>query len=216
MDERVQGKVKEFMQWLKQEPCYLNQPLREREQVIETENMERKIESWFVFGKGKGPLCELWGLNQEKLFNQLPVGVFHKTIEKKSAIFTRGAGAIDLGGISKDGRTLHIIELKSGNNINMGVISEILFYTAVIYDTCIAKDNIFEFGRYQNSSLTKESIISQNGGQKFKYLHSHILAERYHPLFSENAVNLLADGLTRLGIKFDRARYDYNQKRLPA
>ncbi|MFC1971042.1 hypothetical protein ACFLV0_03805 [Chloroflexota bacterium] len=216
LDERIGGKVKEFIRWLKQEPCYLNQPLRERKSVIETENMERKIESWLRFEDGKGPLCNLWGLNQEKLFNQLPVGVFHKTIEKKSAIFTRGAGAIDLGGVSKDGTTLHIIELKSGNNINMGVISEILFYTAVIYDTCIAEDNLFEFGRYKNSSQTEAMTAIQNGGYKFKYLHSHVLAERYHPLFSDNTVNLIADGLSRLGIKFDRAQYDYSNKRLPA
>jgi hypothetical protein len=216
LDEGPREKVKEFGQWLKKGPCYLNQPLRERKSVPKTKNMERKIESWFTFEEGKELLCERWGLNGEKLFNQLPVGVFHNTIERRTAIFTRGAAAIDLGGISEDGKALHIIELKSGNNINMGVISEILFYTAVIYDTCIAADNLFEFGRYKNSPLTEDMIAIQNGSRNFEHLHSHILAERYHPLFSDSVVNLLAGGLSRLGVKFDRARYDYKSKRLPA
>ncbi|HUW45859.1 MAG TPA: hypothetical protein VMW50_08690 [Dehalococcoidia bacterium] len=214
--EVLREKVEEFGQWLKKEPCYLNQPLRERKSVPKTKNIERKIESWFTFEEGKELLCECWGLNREKLFNQLPVGVFHKTIEKKTAIFTRGAAAIDLGGISEDGKTLHIIELKSGNNINMGVISETLFYTAVIHDTCIAMDNLFKFGRYKRSRQTEAMIIIQNGGRKFEHLHSHILAERYHPLFSHDVMNLLASGLSRLGIKFDRAKYDYKNRRLLA
>lgn len=216
LDTRSQGEVTEFKRWLKQEPCVLNHSLREREPVFETENMERKIESWLVFSReGSELLCELWGLDQTKLFNQLPVGVFHKNIDRKNAIFTRGAGAIDLWGIGKDGTTLHIIELKCGSNINMGVISEMLFYTAVMYDTCIAEDNLFHFGRYGNSPPTRDTIAIQNGGQNFKQLHSHVLAERYHPLFSDNVVNLLTEGLSRLDIKFDRAKYDYNNKRLP-
>ncbi len=118
-------------------------------------------------------------------------------------------------GIGKDGTTLHIIELKCGPNIKMGVISEILFYTSVLYDTCVAKDSFISFGTYGNSSLTKDKIAIQNGGRNFKQLHSHVLTERYHPLFSEKVMNLLTEGLSRLDIKFDRARYDYNSKRLP-
>lgn len=214
LDTKSQGKVTEFQLWLKQEPCFLNHSLRERGPVFETENMERKIESWLVFSKeGSELLCECWGLDQTKLFNQLPVGVFHKKIERGNAIFTRGAGAIDLWGISKDRTTLHIIELKCGRNIKMGVISEMLFYTAVMYDTCIAEDNLFHFGKYGNSPPTRDTIAIQNGGQKFKQLHSHILAEHYHPLFSDGVVNLLKAGLSRLDIKFDRAQYDYTNKR---
>jgi len=215
LDDRNRGEVTEFMRRLRQGRCLLNHSLKPRKSVINTQNKEREIESWLAFHEGKEPLCELLGLDQTKLFNQLPVGVFYNNIERKNAIFTRGAGAIDLWGISKDGTTLHIIELKCGRNIKMGVISEMLFYTAVLYDTCVAKDNIFDFGKYKNSRQTPDMIAIQNGGQKFKQLHSHVLAEHYHPLFSDNVVNLLTEGLSRLDIKFDRAKYDYTNKRLP-
>lgn len=210
------SKAEEFMRRLKQGPYLVNHSLRERKSVIETEKKERQIESWLTFEGGKEHLCKLWDLSHEKLFNQLPIGVFYKEIERKNAIFTRGAGAIDLWGIGRDGTTLHIIELKCGNNISMGVISETLFYTAVIYDTCVAQNNLFRFGKYKNSHETEDMMAIQNGGHKFKQLHSHVLAESYHPLFSDSVVNLLSEGLSRLDIKFDRAKYDYNNKKLPA
>lgn len=204
--------VSEFMHWLKQAPCYLNHSLHERVSVSETEKMERQIESWFTFGYGKKLICELWQIDKNSLFNQLPVGVFYKDILAKNAVFTRGAGAIDLWGKNKDGETLHIIELKCGDNINMGVISEVLFYTAVMYDTCVAKDTLFSFGRYKNSSQTEDMIAIQNDGKKYKQLHSHVLAERYHPLFSDKVMHLLTEGLSKLDIKLDRKTYDYEKK----
>lgn len=204
--------VSEFMNWLKIESCLLNHSLHERESVILTKKMERQIESWFAFEDGKKILCNHWGIAQEKLFNQLPVGVFYKEINSKNAIFTRGAGAIDLWGISANGDTLHIIELKCGKNSGMGVISETLFYTSVLYDTCITDDNIFTFGRYKNSKDTKDMLAISNGEHKFKTLYSHILAEQYHPLFSDEVIKLIQEGLTNLGIEFDRATYNYAKK----
>lgn len=206
------GEVSEFMRWLKNEPCLLNHSLRERKSVIDTNKRERKIESWLAFEEGKRLICDLWELDQEKIFIQLPIGVFHKEISSKNAIFTRGAGAIDLWGIGTDRGTLHIFELKCGNNISMGVISEVLFYTAILYDTCVAKEHLFKFGRYRNSPDTKDTVAIQNGGKYFSCLHSHILAERYHPLFSNEVMYLLKEGLSKLGIKFDRVKYDYENK----
>jgi hypothetical protein len=200
------------MNWISIGTCLLNHSLKERKSVIDTEKMERQIESWFTFGDGKKLLCALWGLDEEKLFNQLPIGVFYEKIVSNAAIFTRGAGAVDLWGISKDGQTLHIIELKCGDNINLGVISEMLFYTLVIYDTCISKNSLFTFGKYKNSPDKEDTVAIKNNGNKFKRLYSHILAERYHPLFNDNVMTLIRDGLSNLDIGFDRATYDYKKK----
>lgn len=204
--------VSEFMNWIKTGTYLINHSLKERESVINTNKMERKIESWFTFEDGKKHLCGYWNLDEDKLFNQLPVGVFYEEIAANKAIFTRGAGAIDLWGVSKDGQTLHIIELKCGGNINMGVISEVLFYTSIIYDTCIAKENLFAFGKYRTLPATKDAVAIKNGGNKFIKLNSHILAEHYHPLFNNNVVSLIRDGLSNLDISFDRATYDYEKK----
>ena len=125
-----------------------NHSLREREDVIKTTKMERQIESWFVFHEGKELLSKHWNIDENKLFNQLPIGVFIDKITRDNAIFSRGASAIDMWGIDKDGQTLHLIELKCGKNKGLGVIGEMLVYTLLIYDTCIAKESLFSFGKY--------------------------------------------------------------------
>lgn len=204
--------VSDFMRWIKSSNCLLNHSLRERESVIKTKNMERQIESWFAFEEGKEPLCKLWEIDKDKLFNQLPVGVFYEKIASKNAIFTRGTSAIDLWGIGNDGQTLHLIELKCGNNKGIGVISEILFYAAVIYDFCISEEPLFSFGKYGKSPDTTDMIAIKNSGNKFDRLFAHILAEKYHPLFSTEVESLIREGLSNLNIKFDRAIYDYSKK----
>ena len=212
LNESKIGIVSDFINWIKAGTCLLNHSLKERISVIETDKMERQIESWFVFDGGKEPLCALWNLDEDKIFNQLPTGIFYEEISSNRSVFTRGAGAIDLWAVGKDGQSLHIIELKCGNNINMGVISEVLFYTLLIYDTCIAKDNWFTFGKYKNTADTRDAVVIKNNSNKFKSLYSHILAERYHPLFDNKVMLLIKDGLANLGISFDRAVYNYEQK----
>lgn len=211
-DDKI-DEVERFMTWLRQGQCYLNHSLQERKSVIETDKQERQIESWLTFEEGKEDLCKLWGLDKNKLFNQLPVGVFYQQIAKNRAVFTRGAGAIDLWGVSEDGLGLHIIELKCGDNIGMGVISEVLFYTAVIYDTSVVKD--FKLGKYKDSPDTTDMLAFQNAIQTSERLYSHILSERYHPLFSDDVTELLKRGLSKLHITFDREKYDYKKKKLP-
>ncbi|MFC2070080.1 hypothetical protein ACFLTB_02760 [Chloroflexota bacterium] len=206
-----ENEIFQFIHWLRESDCILNHPLRDRTSVFNTtNNMERNIESWFRFHDGQRLICDLWGIDNRKLFNQLPAGLFLKTILAEKAIFTRANAAVDLGGLSTDGSTLHLIELKCGENKGMGVISEILFYTFLFFDTCILKDRYFKFGKYKNASQTIEMEIIQNEG--IRNLSSHILAECYHPLFSSEMLSLLKDSLQELGISFSRAQYNFEKK----
>lgn len=191
----------------------MNHSLRERTSVIETEKLERQIESWFAFEESKSLLCQHWNIENDKLFNQLPIGVFYERIAANNAIFTRGTSAIDLWGVSRDGKALHLIELKCGDNKGIGVISETLFYIAVLYDTCIFEKPLFDFGRYGNFKDTKDMIALRNDGQRFGRLVA-LLAEKFHPLFNSNMEALIVDGLSTLGIGFDRVLYDYSKKAL--
>jgi len=52
----------------------------------------------------------------------------------------------------------------------------------------------------------------KNNGNKFGSLATHILAEKYHPLFTDAAADLIRDGLKNMGIEFDRATYDFEKK----
>lgn len=204
--------VLNFIYWIKSNSFFLNHSLQQRKSVINTERMERQVESWFVFHEGKELLEKHWKIDKNKLFNQLPTGVFINSIAGKNAVFSRGASAIDIWGIGKDGETLHLIELKCGNNKGLGVIGETLFYTGLIYDTCIAKESLFKFGKYGTAKDTSDSIAINNGEMKFKRLSSHILAEKYHPLFTKDVEDLIHDGLMSLEIAFDRATYSYAGK----
>ncbi len=210
-EERIDD-VQNFIEWVKSNNLLLNHSLREREDVIETTIMERQIESWFVFHEGKKLLSKRWNIDEDKVFNQLPVGVFIDEISAKNAVFTRGMSAIDMWGIGKDGRGLHLIELKCGNNKGLGVIGETLFYTSIIYDTCVAEKSLFNFGKYGSDPDTSDAVAIKNNGKKFDHLTSYILAEKYHSLFSDDVAKLIAEGLNNLNIKFVKATYNYQKK----
>ena len=212
ISESKKNIILDFTHWIKSNTFLLNHSLRERESVIETKRMERQIESWFVFHEGKELLTERWNIDESKLFNQLPTGVFIEKIAGYNAVFSRGASAIDMWGIDKDGQTLHLIELKCGDNKGLGVIGETLFYTSLIYDTCIAKEPLFSFGKYGTAPDTSDAMAIKNGGRKFGRLYTHILAEKYHPLFNGVVEGLIRDGLMNLNIGFDRETYSYSKK----
>src|SRR5258708_3192780 len=72
-------------------------------------------------------------LAKEKVGRQLPVGLFRGHVAKENRIFTGGKSAIDLVGVGANG-TLSIFEHKTGDNIPVGILSELFFYTSVIRD----------------------------------------------------------------------------------
>ena len=212
VEESKRGIVLDFMHWLESAPCLLNHSQRERTSIIGTKSPERQIESWFAFEEGKDLLCDRWGIDEGKLFNQLPIGVFYGSIAAPNAIFNRGPSALDLWGVSRDSRDLHLIELKCGDNKGIGVISEVLLYISVIYDTCVSEKPLFTLGRYKNAKDTKDMLALQNSGQRFHRLMAHVLVEKFHPLFNPGVESLIAEGLSSLDIGFDRALYDYSKK----
>lgn len=200
------------MKWIKFNKILLNHSRQERESVIETTNMERQIESWFVFHEGKSLLTKRWNIDPDKLFNQLPAGVFINTIAADNAIFPSGSSAVDMWGVDKDGETLHLIELKCGANDGLGVIGETLFYTALIYDTYVADETLFDLGKYDNASYTKDTVAIKSGGKKFNHIFAHILAEKHHSLFDDVVVEKINKGLSNFNMSFDRATYNYTKK----
>jgi hypothetical protein len=74
---------------------------------------------------------------------QFPVGLF--SAEKPSiasAIFPGGKGAIDL--VCLDGPRFWLFELKAGDNIPIGTLTELIFYTSIIRDAVCGR---FQFGK---------------------------------------------------------------------
>lgn len=210
-DDR-QAEVASFMDWLRRGPSLLNHPIARARSVIATEKLERQVESWLVFHEGKQLLCDHLALNPDKVFHQLPVGVFHERIAANTAIFTRGASAIDIWGVGLDDETLHLIELKVGSNKGVGAISETLFYAQVLQQACIEQEGFISFGKWGN--VGEQRGIDLLRCRKYARLAVHFMAEQFHPLFDSQVCMLIDKGLSAWGAAADQILYDYSQKRI--
>lgn len=100
---------------------------------------EHETEQVFADLKSRA-LCRVFPeLDPETLSYQLPVGLFrsrgHGQPARADLAFTGGKSAIDLWGISRDGATLFLFELKRpGAARKVGIISELFFYANLMRD----------------------------------------------------------------------------------
>ena len=69
-----------------------------------------------------------------------------------------------------------------------------------MYDTCVAKEPLFCFGKYGIAPDTVDLAAVKNNGNYFDSLATHILAKKYHPLFTDAAAALIRDGLKNMGM----------------
>lgn len=198
-----------FDQWLKSQNLVLNVSLVERQSRKDNKTTERSIESWFVFHEGKSLITGKWSIDENKLFNQLPVGVFVDEVKKSKAFFSGGAGAVDIWGIGTDAKTLHLIELKKANNVALGVITEALFYAFLLYDTLIAEKPLFRFPEISPEKMKTDTQVLLNGAETFENIAVHLLAERFHPLLQKSVSNFINESLLPWGIGFDRLQYSF-------
>lgn len=147
--------------------------------------------------------------NVTYLYNQLPVGVFEKTVEKKNAIFTGGKSAIDLWGVNLETRTLSVYELKY-KNIMVGVLSELFFYLMILNEVCGKEKPWLKFDD-KKSRNDGRGIDKLEQSKPFSEIRGFILADAMHPLIDSQVINLFNEGLARIGnIKVDTLLYHYN------
>lgn len=201
-----------FEQWMKLQNMVLNVSLVERQSRRDKKATEKSVESWFVFHEGKFLITSKWAIDENKLFNQLPVGVFVDEVKKNNAFFSGGAGAIDIWGIGTDKKTLHLIELKKANNVSLGVITEALFYAFLLYDTLIAEKSLFKFPEVSPDKMKTDTQTLQNEADRLKNISVHILAERFHSLFQNSVTKFICKSLLPWGINFDMLKYSYAER----
>ncbi len=203
------GYMVDFDQWLRSQNMVLNVSLVERQSWRDKKATERSIESWFVFHEGKPLITSKWSIDENKLFNQLPVGVFVDEVKRRNAFVSGRSGAVDIWGIGTDAKTLHLIELKKANNVGLGVISEALFYALLLYDTLIVEKPLFNFPELSPDKIKTDTQTLQNGAGRLEDISVHILAERFHPLFQNSVSKFICESLLPWGIHFDRQKYSY-------
>lgn len=206
--------VHSFMEWF-QEGCLINQPLQESKNHHENDailDCERKIESWFSMDpQGKALLAMKANVDFAAIFHQLPIGIFRDKIDSRSAVMNRGASAIDLWALNEARDELHIFELKKKNNKSVGIISELLLYTMLIYEASIRQDGCLKFEFYKaENDFRGFKLIKDN---KYKELKAHLLVEDLHPMLDEQLIELLNQGFKRIGaITVDVIYYNYEKR----
>ena len=165
---------------LSRDDLYVNAPIIEA--ASETESPEAKMERLLVSDEYREFLNKTFGIEVEKYYNQLPVGLFGGRVVSKAAIFPRSHAAIDIWGLS--GRTFHLIELKVKKNQNLGVLSEVFFYACYIYDMYCQKHlerkdpaDLRKYKRQGAFLRGYPELINAN----IDSVVAHILTEQKHP-----------------------------------
>jgi hypothetical protein len=115
---------------------------------------------------------KLLDINADAFYRQLPVGLFQNSVSKGNEVFPRGAAAIDLWGI--EGNILHVIELKVGDNIKLGVLSELFFYVCYMHD-------VYCRGLKVDKKESAFRGYPKLTGADIELIKGHILTEKKHP-----------------------------------
>lgn len=123
-----------------------------------------------------------FGLKAENIDHQVPVGLFKGSVAQDNYIFTGGKSAIDIVGIAGD--VLWLFELKAGDNIPAGILSELLFYASVMRDA-VGPNARFCFEKHRNARGTS---VRADDIQLCSRIEAVLLGERLHPLIGHAAV----------------------------
>jgi hypothetical protein len=146
-------------------------------------------------------------ISKDKIFRQLPVGLFKDSVEEKNRVFTGGKSAIDLWTTAGD--SIVIFELKSKNKM-AGIITELIFYANYMNDMYIAHNNF----KPSNSVRNKESGKMHRGyhhlvgaSQKFKTIRAYMLTDELHGLITDEVITEM--NKNNANIMYGSLKYKY-------
>lgn len=168
-------------------------------------NKENVVESMLA---ESGVLKEVVGnkfdIGNNAVYRQLPVGLFKDEVSKATMVFTGGKSAIDLWTWNLD--EFCLVELKTLNPM-VGIVSEIFFYANYMRDL-LCNDGLFPLNTGKRKNNRGYSNILDN---KFKKINGIILADQYHPMVTDETIDVLNAGKIE-GINYIRATYSYDLK----
>lgn len=162
-----------------------------KENSLKDEHKNKKSEGWIE--------CDFVDNNKNEfdiINHQLPVGLFIGKVDEKKRYTTGQKSALDIWAIKKD--ELSVFELKKDDNIKIGIISELFFYTNVIVDI-INHKIVYD----ETDKKTAEAIDNNYRGFRdiYKYLlgdgekriNAIMLANNIHPLITDDLLNTIGN-----------------------
>ena len=135
-------------------------------------------------------------MDYDVINHQFPVGIFHEKKSQTTHYTTGQNSAIDIWAIKDD--CLFIFELKKPGNKDLGIISELMFYTNILDD--ILSHRIMYEEESENVKLAVEGDI--RGFKKFyeayekgtiNKIESIFLADNRHSLLSDELIDFIND-----------------------
>lgn len=142
----------------------------------ESDRFKNSIPHAFKFEHGKD--------EHGKVYRQFPIGIFKNKVSKDkiSSLFPSGKACIDLVANGNDS-SFWIFELKKKGNKALGIVSELLFYSAVVSDMIT--------GKIEGSKANDEHCYKPEQLRDKKAINACFLAPDFHPLFLNDIIDIL-------------------------
>lgn len=122
---------------------------------------------------GSNAECLKETFETEDVYRQFPVGIFQEKVLDGKEIFPAKKACVDLVADGKNG-SFWLFELKKSGNTPLGILSELLFYTALVIDIVD--------GKIDTSQPTDKGCYDHTKLKDKKAIHACFLAPSFHPL----------------------------------
>lgn len=146
---------------------------------------------WMLCKDGADKACLKKTFNTDNIYRQFPVGVFHDEVIDNNALFPGKKACVDLVADSGDKKSFWIFELKKKGNAPLGILSELLFYTAIV------RDMVAGHVRTQKPS-DKDCYDSTTLSNNKEIINACFLAPDFHPLLIEPIIDNLNNAFAQL------------------
>ena len=208
LSDVLEAMRKNFADFLSSGKFVNNEPSKEAEDDEDALGTEGYIEKRFCADDSRGKsILKVSGKNVV-MNRQLPVGLFKDKKSVENSIFTGKKSAIDFWLL--DGNEFNIYELKAKNKM-VGILTEIFFYSNYVRDVYWHKKlqkescNVrLESPETTNREYDKLCSIS-NGISK---ITGWLLADEFHPLITEDVINIMNDNGIKSELQYDKKQYD--------
>lgn len=208
LDSNLQDTVEYFKKWYEKENLINNEPSKKRilnpPESPENPSTESKVELFFTNETNlniRKKLLYTANMQTEKLYRQLPVGLFERVVNKRNSVFTGGKSAIDLWAI--DDEYIALFELKTNNKM-IGIITELFFYSEYVNDVFIRRNNIHCAKSEDKDSDYYNLTTDETAKKKIK---AFFLTNELHPLITKEVIELLNVNNNDV-IKYADIKYD--------
>ena len=204
LSDALAQETSKFKKFLEAGTFYNNIPNGEAgntERVEDENTIEEALSKGNVL---KNILTSTVDVGDNKVYRQLPVGLFKTGVSEENAIFTGKKSAIDLW--TYNGTEISVIELKFKNKM-IGIVSEIFFYSNYVYDL-VSGNEWFIINNSQTEARGYEKLTVAG---LYESINGIMLADKekgFHLLLNGAALKVLNESNNE-HIRYYMADYEY-------